>query len=89
MSKRFKCIARTVDISASTTLVHEDKYGAWMAVNIGTAAATVLGFPLQPGEGLDFTNAVPAGSTFATDIPIVINAGAVVRIMRMQYQEMK
>ena len=88
MSK-YKVSARTLDISASTTIMPENNFGAWLAVNTGTAAASVLGFPLQPGEGLDMTTAVPAGSVWDSPIPIIINTGAVVRITRLQYKEIK
>ena len=78
--------ARTESFSASTTIRPQTGYGAWMCVNVGTAAATVMGFPLQPGEGLDLTSAVPAGARWDTDIQIDITPGAVIRIMRLQYK---
>ena len=80
-----KVSANTQDIESSTTLMPERKYGAWFCVNQGTAVAKVMGYELQPGEGLDFLNAVPAGSSWETPIQIVINAGASVRITRLQY----
>lgn len=86
---RYKISARTVDITASTTLMPENNYGAWIAVNIGTAAAKVMGYDLQPGEGLDFFNAIPAGSVWDSPIAIEITTGAKVRITRLQYKELK
>ena len=86
MSK-YTVSATAQDIKESTTLMPEKKYGGWMCVNTGTAIANVLGYDLQPGEGLDFMDAVPAGSSWATPIKIIINAGATVRITRLQYKE--
>lgn len=81
---KFNISATTIDVSKSTTLMPEDRYGAWMCVNTGTADAVVMGYPIQPGEGLDFLNAVPAGSKWDTPIKIELNTGAVVRITRLQ-----
>ena len=88
MSK-YSVSATTQEFTASTTLMPEKKYGAWMCVNKGTGAAEVLGYPLQPGEGLDSLNAVPAGSSWDTPIKIICNAGAVVRVTRLQCKEVK
>lgn len=57
-----------------------------MAVNQGTNTANVMGYELQPGEGIDMLKAVPAGSYWNTPIRILINPGALVRITRLQYQ---
>ena len=84
MSEKYTISASTQDVAVSTTIMPEKKYGGWMCVNTGTAAATVMGYTLQPGEGLDFLTAVPAGSSWATPIKIIINAGAVIRLTRMQ-----
>lgn len=81
-----KVSARTESFSDSTTIMQQDGYGAWMCVNIGTAAAKVLGYTLQPGEGLDFTKAVPAGIKWDTPISIEITPGAIVRVTRLQYK---
>ena len=87
--EKYTVSAQTKDISASTTIMPEKKYGAWFCVNTGTAVAKVMGYPLQPSEGLDFLNAVPAGSSWDTPIQIEINTGAVVRITRLQVREAK
>lgn len=81
-----KVNARAEDFSASTTIMPQNEYGAWMCVNVGTAAAKVMGFELQPGEGLDLTKAVPAGCKWDSPIQIEITPGAVVRVMRLQYK---
>ena len=65
----------------------ENGYGGWFAVNQGTSAASVLGYVLQPGEGLDMRKAVPAGSTWDKPIKVVINPGGSVRMTRLQYKE--
>ena len=75
-----------LDITESTTIMPESTYGAWMAVNQGTGTAYVLGYELQPGEGLDFLNAVPAGCIWDAPIKIICSAGAVVRLTRLQYK---
>lgn len=87
--KIYTVSAQTKDISASTTIMPEKKYGAWFCVNTGTAAAKVMGYELQPQEGLNFLDAVPAGSSWDTPITIEINAGAVIRITRLQCREVK
>lgn len=87
--KNYTVSAQTKDISASTTIMPEKKYGAWFCVNQGTNTAKVMGYVLQPTEGLNFLDAVPAGSSWDTPIPIEISAGAVVRITRLQCREEK
>lgn len=81
----YKVSATIIDITQNTTVRAERKYGAWMCVNTGTGAATVMGYELQPGEGLDFLSAVPVGSSWDTPIPVILNAGAKVRLTRLQY----
>ena len=87
--KKYTVSAQTKDITLSTTIMPEKKYGAWFCVNTGTAVAKVMGYPLQPSEGLDFLNAVPAGSSWDTPIQIEISTGAVVRITRLQCRPVK
>lgn len=60
-----------------------DNYGGWMCVNVGSATATVMGYPLAPGEGLDFLQVGENKwiSTIAMDIP----AGAAIRITRLRF----
>ena len=85
--ERFNIVERTVNITESTTLMPEKKYGGWLAVNQGTAAAKVLGYELQPGEGIDMRDNVPAGSTYGSPIVIEIQPGAIIRITRLQALE--
>ena len=80
---------RTVNITESATLMPEKKFGGWVAVNQGTSAAKVLGYELQPGEGLDMRDSVPVGCTFGSPIQIEITPGAVVRITRLQATPIK
>lgn len=87
--ERYSITERTVNITASTTLMPESKYGGWLAVNQGTAAAKVLGYELQPGEGLDMRDSIPVGSVYNSPINIEINPGAVVRITRLQASPIK
>ena len=84
MAKKYKVSATTQEITENTTLRPEEKYGAWLCVNTGTNTATVMGYELQPGEGLDFLNAVPVDGYWDTPIQIIINAGAKIRITRLQ-----
>ena len=80
---------RTVNITTSTTLLKEKGYGGWFAVNQGTNTAKVMGYELQPGEGLDMRDCIPVGCTYGSPIPIEINAGAVVRVTRLQATPIK
>lgn len=87
MSKNYRISVVTTDITKSTTIASERRYGGWLAANQGTSAATVLGFEIQPGEAIDMRKEIPIGSTFDTAIPIVINPGGLVRLMRIQAVE--
>ena len=87
--KILKVTAQTLKITENTTLRPEARYGAWMAVNQGTSVATVMGYELQPGEGLNFFDAVPAGASWDTAIQIMPGAGGLVVITRLQYKEEK
>lgn len=86
---KYKVSADSLDITQSTTLKPESRYGGWMAVNQGNTVASVLGYELQPGEGLDFISAVPVGSSWDTAIQIIINGVGKVRITRLQCMEIK
>ena len=81
---RYKISATTKTYTENTTLQPEQKYGAWMCVNVGTGVANVMGYDLQPSEGLDFLDAVPTGSTWGTPIQIILQTGAAVRVTRLQ-----
>lgn len=80
----YKVKDRAVDITESTTLMPEKKYGGWMAVNQGTAAAKVMGFELDPGEGINMLDSIPLGSQYDEPIKIEIQPGAVIRMIRRQ-----
>ena len=67
----------------------EKRFGGWLAVNQGTAAAKVIGYEIQPGEGLDMRDSVPVGSTYGSPITIEIQPGSVVRITRLQALSIK
>lgn len=85
--KKYIVSAQTKDYSASTTVMPERNYGAWMCVNTGTGVAKVMGYELQPSEGLNFLDAVPAGVAWDSPITIELAAGAVVRLTRLQFKE--
>ena len=87
--KRYKVSATTVDVTKDTTLVKDEKYGGWFAVNQGTVDASVMGYILAPGEGLDMRDACPIGCVWDADIQIRPGAGGVVRITRLQAREIK
>ena len=76
----------SVDIVTSTTLMPENNYGAWLVINTGTAVATVLGYDLQPGEGLssELICHLEPGDIWKSPIQIILSAGAKVRITRSQ-----
>ncbi len=86
---KYKVSEVSQDITSSTTLVPEKKYGGWFAVNQGVSAAKIIGYDVQPGEGIDMRKAVPAGSMWGSPIQIIVGAGGLVRITRLQYMEMK
>lgn len=62
----------------------EDKFGGWMAVNTGTNTASVIGYELQPGEGINMLDSIPVGSVYGSPIKIDVQAGGRVRITRRQ-----
>lgn len=79
--------ASKVETYTESTSVVPNGFGGWMAVNTGTAAVEVNGYPLQPGEGLDFTNLHP-DVLWNSPIKIVIaNAGGQVRMTQIMYKE--
>lgn len=84
---RYSITARVIDIRESTAIMPENSYGGWLAVNTGTAPAKVLGYTLQQGEGLNFLDAVPAGSEWMTPIEIDLQPGAIIRLTRLQAKE--
>lgn len=82
----YRAVSKEVDYSVSTSVV-PDGFGGWMAVNVGTAACEVNGFPLQPGEGLDFTNLHPE-VLWNSPIKIVIsNVGGKIRMSQIKYNK--
>lgn len=83
----YKLNAKSQDILSNTTLMPQN-FGGWLCVNTGTANATVDGYTLAPGEGLDFTN-IPAEVVWNTPIQIVLASGAKVRITRFLYSEVQ
>jgi hypothetical protein len=86
---RYNITERTIDIQASTTIVPEERYGGWFAANQGNTNVTVMGYTIVPGKGMDMRDAVPAGSVWGSPIQIVIPAGGLVRLTRLQYNEIK
>lgn len=59
-------------------------YGSWLAVNIGTAPVTIFGIELAPTERLaskDIADMKP-GDIWEEPIPIVIQTGGAVRMLR-------
>lgn len=85
--EKFKVSSTTITITKSTTLNPERHYAGWMCVNQGTGAATVMGYRLQPGEGLNFLDTVKPGGYWDTSIAIICDAGAQVVFSRLQYME--
>ena len=68
----------------SNTQIQPDKFSGWLAINTGTAQATVNGYPLAPTEGLDFTSIDP-NCIWGSPITIALQTGASVRITLLQY----
>lgn len=82
--KRYRVSAVTTDVSKDTTFNPEDKYGGWFAINQGAVDAYVMGYKLQPGEGLDMRDACPVGCIWDTAIQVRPGVGGLVRITRLQ-----
>ena len=81
---KVQAVAQTYTESAVLT---PDNFGGWMCVNIGSAAATVMGYPLAPGEGLDFLRV--GENRWISNITMDIPAGAAIRITRLRFSEDK
>ena len=83
---RYKITPVFQDITENITIMAEDKYGGWIAVNTGSgsAMATVLGYPLMPGEKLDYRDVVRPGDIWDAPIQITVNPGAKIRLTRLQ-----
>lgn len=64
-------------------VISPDGFGGWMCVNVGSAQATVMGYPLAPGEGLNFLYVGEHQwlSRITMDIPV----GAAVRMTRLKF----
>ena len=72
-----------VQTYTESVVLSPDNYGGWMCVNIGSAVATVMGYPLAPGEGLNFLYV--GENKWLAPITMDIPAGAAVRITRLRY----
>lgn len=83
----YKVSTEVQTISSNTTL-RQGRYGGWMAVNIGTGGCIVDGYPLAPGEGLDFTHLQP-DVLWDKSIDIVCQPGGAIRVTRLIYKEVK
>lgn len=66
---RKKVNQRVYTFTAPGVLPHDGNFGAWMARNVGTTTAEVMGVPLAPGEILDFTN-LASDCVWNQDIPV-------------------
>lgn len=68
----------------SSQVVSPDGFAGWVCVNIGSAQATVMGYPLAPGESLNFLD---VKDEWATVITMDIPAGAAIRMTRLKYSD--
>lgn len=76
---------KVYQFSAPGVLKHDGKFSGWIAKNVGTVSADVLGIPLAPGETLDMTH-VPADAAWNTDITVgFASASAKVFIITLTY----
>lgn len=82
----YKVTPKTQEITENTTLTADGNFGDWMAVNTGTANATVDGYELAPGEGLGWKGLQP-NVVWNAPIKITLLSGAKVRITRLQYKK--
>lgn len=86
---RYKITPVYENITENKTVMPEEKYGGWMAKNIGTANTTVEGYTLAPGEVLDYRKEVPPGCVWDAPIRITVESGGVVRMVRLQCKLIK
>lgn len=80
LTKRYNITDRTLSYTESTTIMPDGKFGGWLAINTGTGTAKVKGYPLAPGEGLDFRDYVKAGDVYKSPIQIEVPTGGEVRV---------
>ena len=78
----------TQDYTSNTTVRPDGQFGGWLAINTGTADATVDGYPLAPGEGLDLTHLHP-DAIWGSPIQIVLQPGAKIRMTTLLYKSIK
>lgn len=81
--EKYDITERTVDVTSPTTLMPENHFGGWFAVNTGANVAYINGYPVQPGEGLDYRDSCPVPCEWKSPIKIDPNS-SVVRITRTQ-----
>ncbi|MBO5933025.1 MAG: hypothetical protein J6Q19_04795 [Bacteroidaceae bacterium] len=88
--ERYSANLRVETITANTRL-NDNKYGAWLAMNIGSAPVSVYGIELQPGEGLSSESIVHLhlGDIWAEPIVITVQPGGAVRLLRSLATEIK
>lgn len=73
-----------VETIAENMRLNETQYSSWLAVNIGTAAVTIYGYELQPGEGLSsqqIIHTTPADK-WEEPIEITVQPGGMIRLSR-------
>jgi len=85
---KYRVSTSTQEYTENTTIRPDGKFGGWLAVNTGTANATVDGYTLAPGEGLDYRMLRP-NTIWNSTIAIVLTTGAKIRLTRLTYTEVK
>ena len=79
-----------IKVFTQNATVNDTDFSGWMAVNTGTADVQVNKITLEPQQGLDFMQAVPADSTWDSPIQIVIlAAGGEVTLTQLIHKEQK
>lgn len=73
-----------VETIAENTRLTDKQYSSWLAVNVGTAAATIYGFELQPGEGLSSQQIIQTtpADKWEEPIDITVQPGGAIRLSR-------
>lgn len=79
----YKVTTKIQDIRHNTTIL-PDNAGGWLALNTGADFAVVNGYPLAPGQGLDFTK-LPPDVIWNSEITIELSDSAMVRLTRLYY----
>lgn len=76
-------VTQTQTIRDNQTIMPEG-FGGWFAQNIGTGNVLINGFIVEPNATIDFSH-LDANILWKSPIVVEVQAGGVLRIMRLKY----